>query len=542
MKRLFALTLSIFLILSVLAGCASQPPAAEPEAPADTAPAAESPAEAAPEEAPAGGITRGGSVTVAKSEKPTTLYPPKSNSSSMDAYFYGQVFDTLVAFDADFNLAPGLATEWSIGDDGLSITMKLREGVKFHDGTDFNAEAVKYNLEWFITEECGHLFAASELNNITSVDVVDAYTAKINLAAPDAALLTAFTNISGMMLSPTHMKNNNNDPQVLGNSAVGTGPFKVKEHIEGSHLTLERFEDYWDIGEDGETLPYLDGITFRIMTDDSVKTTNLQSGDVDAVDQHSSANSVIKAQSMDHVKTVMTDHCDTFFLCFNLNDPKYDDVRIRQAVSYAVNREELIGVVLEGIGMVQPFDSLPSQWFFNDYNPYSYNPEKAKELLTEAGYPDGIDLKLNFISREPDNTMCQLLQEQLKASNINLEIEGLERLAWIELIRTNRSGEMGIGVISIMGLDPNQQYRSTLQYCEPTKIVDIQNLLLSAKETYVQAERKAILDEYQKMYLDNAYYVMLGQRPRYVSYSNDMQGVFIKPNGVIDYRAVWLDR
>lgn len=532
MKRTLALILMTAIMIGLI-GCVQPSPAAQTTG-STSAGASAAATTAAPAAAK---IVRGGSITVAKSNKMTTLNPTKTNTKVEDGYVFYQIFDALIGFDEKGSPIPALAKDWEFSQDGLALTMNLAEGVKFHDGNVFNAEAVKTNLDWFLSDECGHVYRDSDLSSIDSVEVLDDYKVKVNLKTPDAALLSVFSGICGMMMSPESIKSGN-----LAVEAVGTGPFKLSEYVEGDHITLVKNENYYKKGEDGQPLPYLDKITFRIMTDDSVKTTNLQSGDVDAVDYHSSTNSIMKAQSMDQLKTVMAPNRDTYFMCFNLNDPKLDNVKVRQAFSYAVNREELMEVVLEGIGVVEAFDAAPDQWFYSDYNPYSYDPEKAKALLKEAGYPDGITIKLSNIAREPDNTFVQLIQEQVKASGIRLEIEAMERLAWIDLIRTNRSGEMGIGVIAIQGLDPNTQYNSTQVYLEPTKIEEYKKLLLSAKATYDLEKRKSIFAEYQKVYLDNALHVFLGQRPRYTSFNTKLNDTALRPNGAVYFEYVWLNK
>ena len=478
---------------------------------------------------------RGGSLTIAKTNKLTSFNPATTSSRNEDGYIYYMVFDTLISFDEAGNLAPKLATSWETLEDGLIFTLKLRDDVTFHDGTPFNAEAVKANLDWAIAEDTGHVYKTSELGNIVSIDVVDESTVNVNLAKPDAALPSVFTNICGLMLSPASLASGD-----IVTNACGTGPFKLKEYVQGDHVTLVRNENYYLKGEDGESLPYLDEVVFRLMSDDSVKTINLQTGDIDMVDYHSSANSISKSMEMDNLITVMTNNRQTYFMCFNLNDEKLNNPLIRQAMSFAVNREEIMEVCLEGYGVVEAFDATPDQWFYSDYNPYTYNPEKAKELLAEAGYPDGITIKLSYIAREPDATMCQLIQEQVKASGITLELEPLERLAWIDLIKDKRSGEMGIGVIAIQGLDPNQQYNSTLAYCDPKHVTEIQELLLSAKNVSDIEARTAIFHQYQQEYLDSALYVILGQYPRFISYANNISGIVFNPNGTFNLGAAYI--
>lgn len=482
-------------------------------------------------------IVRGGTIKIGKANKLTGFDPSKTSSRNEDGYVYYLIFETLITFDQNGNLTPGLATDWSYSEDGLSLTMHLREGVKFHDGTPFNAEAVKANMDWNTNPENGHVYLSSELNNIEYTEVIDEYTVCIHLKEVDAALPSVFTNICGLMLAPSSL-----GAEDMASNPVGTGAFKLEEYVEGDHIYLTANKDYWDVGIDGKPLPYLDRLEIYIMTDDSVRTINLQTGDIDMVDYHLSGNSIMKAMEMDDVITVMTSNRSTYFLSFNLNDERLSDPKIRQAISYAVNREELIEVCLEGFGVVEAFDATPDQWFYSDYTPYSYNPEKAKSLLAEAGYPNGITIELSYISREPDATMCQLIQEQFKASGITLSLEPLERLAWIDKIKTNRSGEMGIGVITIQGLDPNQQYNSTLAYCDPKCVTEIQELLLSAKTTFDQDERKEILVEYQQRYLDDALYVILGQYPRYSSYNQKLNGITYNPNGTFNLKSAWLSK
>lgn len=511
MKKALSLVLALALTLSIVAVVAHS----------ETAPA----------------IERGGTLKVGKTNKLTGFDPSKTSSRNEDGYVFYLIFETLITFDQQGKLAPGLATSWSYSEDGLSMILALREGVTFHDGTPFNAEAVKANLDWSTNADTGHVYLNSELNNIDSTEVVDEYTAKINLKNVDAALPSVFTNICGLMLAPASLGRAD-----MAKNPVGTGAFKLEEYLEGDHIFLTANENYWDMGVDGNPLPYLDRVEIYIMTDDSVRTINLQTGDINMVDYHLSGNSIMKAMEMSDIITVMTSNRSTYFLSFNLNDEHMSNPLVRQAVSFAVNREELIEVCLEGYGVVDAFDATPDQWFYSDYTPYNYSPEKAQALLAEAGYPEGIAIELSYISREPDATMCQLLQEQLKASGITLKLEPLERLAWIDKIKNNRSGEMGIGVIAIQGLDPNQQYNSTLAYCDPKHVTEIQELLLSAKTTFDQEKRREILVEYQKRYLDDALYVILGQYPRYSSYHEKANGITYNPNGTFNLKAAWLNK
>lgn len=487
-----------------------------------------------------GEVHRGGAIVMAKSAAPTNgLNPTRTNARGEDPYLMHLVYDTLVGYDAEGNYAPLLAESWEIAEDGLTVTFKLRQDVKFHDGTPFNAEAAKFNFEWFLTEECKHSYAVSDFAAVDSFEVVDEFTLRMNMNAVDAALLSSLTTMDSFMISPAAIQEYGADG--LYTQACGTGPFMVKEYVENDHILLERNPNYYILGEDGQPLPYLDSINLRVMVDDSVKITNLLSGDIDVVDYQSTTNSIMMANQTDYLSTVMTNNRESFFMCYNLNDPDLAKLQVRQAIYCAINRQELMDVLFEGYAVVENFHHTSSQWFYNDYSPYDYDVERAKSLLAEAGYPDGITLTLSFIAREPDQTMAQILQEQMKASGITLELEALERLAWVEKIRTNRSGQLGIGKLNIMGLDPTQQHLSTIQYIDPQYIPEILDLRVKSASTFDIEERKAILAQFQKDHLDGAYKIFLGQNPRYVTFNNRLHDIAFRPNGTLDFTKAWVD-
>lgn len=202
-------------------------------------------------------------------------------------------------------------------------------------------------MDYNTNPDTGHVYLTSELGNIVSTEVIDEYTVKINLSTVDAALPSVFTNICGLMLAPSTL-----GAEDMAIHPVGTGAFKLEEYVEGDHIFLTAYENYWDKGADGQALPYLNRVEIYIMGDDSVRTINLQTGDIDMVDYHLSGNSIMKAMDMSNVITVMTNNRSTYFLSFNLNDECMGKALVRQAVSYAVNREELIEVCLEGFGVV----------------------------------------------------------------------------------------------------------------------------------------------------------------------------------------------
>ncbi len=535
MKRILTLCIAVAMVLA-LVGCSQ--PATGPETSTSIAETSTAPANETSQssETATSNVVRGGTITIGKTADVATMNFITETHADID--FLKQMFEPLVGIDSSGNFIPKLATSWDVAADNLSIVFHLRQGVKFHDDTDFNADAVKKNLDYKMDPMNNYVWFASDLDTIKSVDVIDTNTVKINLTQPDSALFSVLTYLSGYMISPASLEQG---ADYLNTHAVGTGPFMLSEFVPGDHITMVANPNYYEMDADGKPLPYLDKIIYRIMKDDSVKTANLQSGDIDAVDYNLTVNSTKQLQDMEGITTIMSPYAQTYFVAFNQNDPMLSNVKVRQAISYAVNRDELMDTVFEGLALVEPFDALPEQWFYSDYTPYKYDPDKAKQLLSEAGYPNGIDVTISNIAREPDNTIVQLLQQQLIASNINLNIDTLDRNAWIDLIKTNRGGQLATGVVGIQWLDPTWQYDGLLSYVDPKYTTDLRNLLNSSKNTFDQTQRKAILAQFQKQYLDKAIYAILGSKQRNISYnSNKVQDIAVFPSGDIDLKNVWI--
>lgn len=515
MKKSLSLILSIVLILSLFSGFTVNAFAAD---------------------AP----VRGGTLIAAKTSDISNLNPTKTNARADDRYIIGQIYEPLIGLDESGNYIPQLATSWEMDDTKLVLT--LREDVVFHDGTKFNAEAVKSVLEWYLSDECAHVYK-SEIAEISSIEVLGEYKVQLNLSAQSAALIGALANVAGYMISPAAIAEYGDD---LSTHAVGTGPFILKEYVVGDHVTLVRNENYYELGADGLALPYLDEVVVKIITDDSVKTTNLMTGDIDLVDWNNSINSTLTLQGVSGIKTIQTPATDTYVLLINAGDAQLSDVRVRQAVSFAINREEVAEAMTEGLGQPAAFLATSNQWYYDEYNPYSYDPAKAKELLAEAGYPDGITITLRYISREPDNTIAQLLQAELKESGINLQIEAMERLAWVEMHHTNQGGELGFAKFNGPRVDAYQQYNQMKGYITKNcaewdrygqQLID---LLEQSKQTYNIEERKAILSEFQKLDLDNCANIFVYSNSRYTSWNEKVEGVIIEVDGTWNLKAAWL--
>lgn len=492
--------------------------------------------------ASAEGVVRGGTLKAAKTNNWSSLIPTNSTSRGDDRYISTQIFDTLVTLASDGTFQPRLAESWEQTDQAL--TMKLRNDVKFHDGTPFNAEAVKYVFDWYVMDGNNIIFK-SEISDIESVEVVDEFTVKFNLKQPSAIILSALSNNAGMIMSPASIEKYGED---LSRNPVGTGPFMLKEAIEGDHITLVKNPDYYLMGEDGLPLPYLDEVVISVITEDAVKVTNMQSGDVDITDYINTTTNLDVLKGNPNLEVIKTTAGDHFCIYPNHLNEALGKVEVRQAISYALDRQALCKVLTQGYGNVAPFPVSEGQWFYNDYSPYDYNPEKAKELLAAAGYPDGLTLKLQNISREPDNTIVQAVQAQLKQVNINVEIESLERNAWVEIYKAGSTvGELGFGRWTFPRVDAYMQINNNLGETATGNYANYRNeeftkLMNESKSCFDTAQRKDLFAKIQKIVLDDAANIWLYQMPRHISRNLKVQNLTTDQEGIWVLREVWLQQ
>lgn len=341
-----------------------------------------------PSEEPSGDVAGDTSATFrfATSSTPSTMDPARS-TISYDRSMLNMVFDRLLRTNPDTaDLEPGLATEWSFNDAGDELTFTLREGVSFHDGTPFDAEAVKANLERMKTLQGSNF--AGQLQVVESVEVVDASTVRLHVKAAEAGIVpNLMAERPGMMMSPKAMANPDLDVK-----PVGSGLFKLEgSYSPGTTAVFSRFDDYWD-----EEALKVAPARFEVLNlaDETARVNALVSGEVHAAQ--------LSGRSIDQAKnagfeTEIRPTFSTFNLRFNRGKDPVKDERVRQAISFALDREALIEGLLFGYGdpVVQAFpkghmahdDSVDAEYLRHD-------PARAKKLLADAGFPNGVDVEM----------------------------------------------------------------------------------------------------------------------------------------------------
>ncbi len=293
--------------------------------------------------------------------------------------------EPLFITDVDGKIKPLLAESYEVSSDGLVYTIKIKKGVKFHDGTPLTAEAVKFSLERLLDPKV-RVPGRHNYLVMKKIEVVDDYTVRIYLKYPFAPFISLLTGTNTGIMSPNSAKKLG-DKITKDLTGLGTGPFKFVEWVKGDRLVLERNDNYW-----GEK-PKLRKIIFKIVPDAHTREAMLLAGDLDMIVLPPAADIPQLAKNPD-VKLWFSNASRTMFVVINTMYGPLRDVRVRQALNYAVDKEAIVKKILFGLGT--PVDS-PLPWFFPGYKsltPYKYDPEKAKQLLAKAGYPNGFEVTL----------------------------------------------------------------------------------------------------------------------------------------------------
>ncbi|WP_202080733.1 ABC transporter substrate-binding protein [Caldalkalibacillus salinus] len=315
-----------------------------------------------------------------------------------------QIFESLLEFEADsFEVKPGLATDYEILDDGQRYRLELREDVQFHDGTDFNADAVIFNFERWSDPEHPHHYAdegftyvfygnqfggfkGDEDHIIESIEKIDEYTIEFVLKRPSAPFLQNLAMSAFGIASPQSFEEHGAD--VIENP-VGTGPFVFKSWKRNDTITLEKNENYWQEG-----YPLLDTVIFQVIPDNSARFTALMAGDIDLMDGLN-PDDVTTVEADGNLELYKRAPNNVGYLGFNTQKAPFDNEQVRVAMNHAVNKEALISALYRDLGVTAKNPLPPGYLGYNDtISEYEYDPEKAKALLAEAGYEDGFEFEL----------------------------------------------------------------------------------------------------------------------------------------------------
>lgn len=364
---------------------------------------------------------RGGTLNVGFPSDTKTLNPMFSVQFTERQVLY-LVYNTLTKLGPDFSINPELATKWDVSDGGKKIVFHLQKGVKFHDGTDFDAEAVKWNIDQRLDEKVGSRQRKQLAPVINSVDVMDKHTVVFNLKKPFPALLGMLGQRAGFMASPAASKKWGKD---FGSHPVGTGAFVFKKWVRGSHILVERNKDYWEKG-----LPYLDAVKFKDTSASVVGLQSLGNGELDYVGQLS-PNDIRPITNNSDINLYRATVGRWYSLQWHVYEPPFDNINLRRAIAHAIDRKKIVEITMAGKAEIANGPTPPGLWWYDaSIKSYSYDLAKSKEYLKKAGYKAGTELTLYASTASIYKQISQLVQEQLAAAGITAKIKPVSRKEW----------------------------------------------------------------------------------------------------------------
>ena len=458
--------------------------------------------------------------------EPPVLDPTANPAAAISEVLYGNVYEGLVQFAADGSAQPRLARSWEISDDGLAYVFHLKSGVRFHDGSEFDAAAAKYSLERILAPGSTNPQRA-RLRAIRAIEVVDPLTLRVLLSRRSGGLLQSLAFGSAVMVSPASAMNNAVRP-------IGTGPFRFLRWRRGDSITLERNPDYQG------PPALLSQVTFKFITDPTAAFAALMAGDVDAFSNYPAPESFPQF-AVDRRFKVFTGTTEMeTVLGLNERVAPLHNVLVRRAISYALDRHAIIDGAMFGYGTPIGSHFPPGNPAYVDLTGiYPHDIAKAKELLTQAGYPQGFSMTLKLPPPSYARRSGEIVASQLAQIGIRVRIENLEWAQWLDQVYTRHDFDMSIvGHAEPLDYDIYARDDYYFGYSSP----EFKALIAALDDSVEPAARKDLLQQIQRKLADDAVNGFLFQYPRLDIWNAHAHGVgFNNVLGVVDVTRAYFD-
>lgn len=449
-------------------------------------------------------------ITVALQLEPPHLDPTSAAAGAIDSVLYSNVFEGLTRFMGDGSIVPGLAASWEISDDGLTYTFSLRSGVTFHDGTIMDAEDVKFSLDRILAEDSANaqkaLFSA-----ISNVEVVDPRTVRLTLSEPNGNMLFNLAWGDAVIVAPESI-------ETIKQTPIGTGPFKFDLWNQGDRIEMSRYDNYW-----GDA-PALDKATFKFISDPTAAFAAVMAEDVDMFSGFPAPENLPQFEADPRFQVLVGSTEGETILSTNNKQAPFDDVRVRQALAHAIDRQAIIDGAMFGYGTPIGTHFAPHNPAYVDLKDGSaFDQDKARALLTEAGLPDGFETTLHLPPPSYARRGGEIIAAQLAEVGIKAEIINVEWAQWLETVF--RGKNFGLSIVSHtepmdIGIYANPDYY--FQYDNPA----FQELITTLNSTTDPDARAALMSDAQKIIAADAVNGYLFQLAQLSVAKAELQGLW----------------
>jgi ABC-type transport system substrate-binding protein len=546
MKQKARLILGVFVLISLLLGAcqpaatpaatattaAEQPAApAAPDDPTATVPAEEPPTveETPTVEAPQQPAGQGQTLTIASGTDVENMNIRRVTSSPSFSVLE-HIYETLFYMTADGELEPLLAESIDPGDQENSFVIQLRQGIQFTDGTPFNAEAVKANLDWIL--ENGPVFAFL-IDRVQEVVVVDEYTVQLNLDGDFAPLAAHLSHGAIAMISPQALAQGE---EYLNTNAVGTGPYMLQSWQSDEAVTLTRNPNYWGDAGGVETL------VFRVVKEDGARIVEIEAGTVD-VAVRIPPSEADRLAANPNIEIIETPGLRTIYIFFNVTNAPFDDVRVRQAVNYAVDVEAIVRDLFDGAARVSDAPVAPAVFGYSEQQPYARDVDRARQLLQEAGIAEGTTVSLYHPTGRyiQDALVADAVRSQLREVGLNVQLQTLEWPQYVPHVRREAPANdiqfamLGWGTVTmdadygLFALFHSSEHPPGFNgsfYSNP----EVDRLLDEARAVVDADERRRLYDEAISIIWEDAPWLYLYSEVQLTAVRTNVQGFVVHPD------------
>ncbi|MBW2057937.1 MAG: twin-arginine translocation signal domain-containing protein [Deltaproteobacteria bacterium] len=494
----------------------------------------------------AGTPKRGGVIKIGRISDSDTLDPQKTTLLAAHEIMT-QIYDPLIYLDAAGKVFPALAKSWEFSNDNKTVTFKLEQGVRFHDGSPFNAAVMKWTVERQLAKETASP-TAWMLGPIESVQVIDEYTVAYNYKEPFVPLWVGLSYSYCAPISKTAVEKLGDD---FGRNPVGTGPFRFVSWEPDKGITLKRYEDHRVASPyfRNRGAPYLDGAQFIVIPEDATRLSALRSGDIDMI-AGSDAVPIDKIQALQRTKGIQVETAPQVGLVYAYINTTYGplgDKRVRKAINFAVDKQKMIKLVLGGNAQpaYSPVASAYSSVYYADVRKigYDYDLQKAKALMKEAGQEAGFKMDFLLLDGPIFRRIGEVVKEDL--SKINIDVR-LQSLPVAELFAKGPEKASGMYFFWYTYSDPDivyQMLHSGESICWSFhENPELDRLIEKQRVEFDPEKRKRIFHRIQEIAVDEAYWLYLYEG-KYIGAMRDyVHGVWFDPLGFIHLQDMWMDK